>query len=80
MELEDGFHRMHLEDPSCSWTAFIMPFGVYEWKVLPMGVKVGPQVFQRLVAWVVRNCCTTGRYIDNVLTCTGVPRKYAPSV
>ena len=44
-----------------------------------MGVKVGPQVFQRLVAWVVRNCPTSGPYIDDVLTGTGVPRNYAPS-
>mmetsp|Transcript_76587 Transcript_76587/g.127581 ORF Transcript_76587/g.127581 Transcript_76587/m.127581 type:complete len:419 (-) Transcript_76587:133-1389(-) len=49
---------MHLEESSRSMTAFITPFGVYEWKVLPMGVKVGPQVFQRLVAWVVRNWMT----------------------
>ena len=79
VDLEDGFHQMHLEESSRSLTAFITPFGVYEWKVLPMGVKVGPQVFQRLVAWVVRNCPTSGPYIDDVLTGTGVPRNYAPS-
>ena len=79
VDLEDGFPQMHLEESSRSLTAFITPFGVYEWKVLPMGVKVGPQVFQRLVAWVVRNCPTSGPYIDDVLTGTGVPRNYAPS-
>ena len=79
VDFEDGFHLMHLEEASRSLTAFITPFGVYEWKVLPMGVKVGPQVLQRLVAWVVRNCRTSGPYIDDVLTGTGVPCKYAPS-
>ena len=70
---------MHLEESSRFLTAFITPFGVYEWKVLPMGVKVGLQVFQRLVAWVVRNCPTSGPYIDDLLTGTGVPRNYAHS-
>ena len=41
VDLEDGFHQMHLEESSRSLTAFITPFGVYEWKVLRMGVKVG---------------------------------------
>ena len=47
IDLEDGFHQMHLTESSCHLTAFITLFGVYEWRVLPMGVKVGPQVFQR---------------------------------
>ena len=56
IDLEDGFHKMHLEEECWEMTAFIIPFGVYESKVLLTGVKVGPQVFQRLVQWVVRNC------------------------
>ena len=34
-------------------TAFCTPVGTFEWKVLPMGFKVGPQAFQRLVSWCV---------------------------
>ena len=70
----------------CTWKrsvgirqAFITPLAVYEWKVLPMGVKVGPQVFQRLVQWVVRNCPFSDPYIDDVLTSTGHSCKYDPS-
>ena len=64
----DGLHQMHLEPSCCHLTAFITPFGVYEWLVLPMGVKVGQQVFQRLVQWVLRTCPHGGPYIDVVLT------------
>ena len=70
---------MQPEESSCSLTAFITPFCVSESKVLPMKVKVGPQAFQRLVAWIVRNCPTSGPYIIDVLTGAGVPREYAPS-
>ena len=39
----DGFHQMHLEEDSKRLTVFRTPFGVFEWTVLPMGVKVGPE-------------------------------------
>ena len=41
LDLEDGFHQMHLEEDSKHLTAFCTPFGVFEWNVLPMGVEVG---------------------------------------
>ena len=49
VDLEDGFHPLHLEPFCCHLNAIITPFGVYEWGVLPMGVHFGPQVSQRLV-------------------------------
>ena len=45
LDLEDGFHQMPLSEDSRQYTAFYTPWGVFEWKVLPMGVKVGPQAF-----------------------------------
>ena len=67
--LEDGFHQMRLAQESHPLTAFITPLGTYMWTVLPMGVKVGPQVFQRMVQHVLRNCMPElGPYIDDVLT------------
>ena len=79
IDLEDGFHQMHLEEECWHLPAFVTPFGVYEWKVLPMGVKVGPQVFQRLVQWVVRNCPFSDPYIHDVLTSTAHSCKYDAS-
>ena len=79
IDLEDGFHQMLLEEECWHLTAFITPFGVCEWKVLPMGVKVGPQCFQRLVQWVVRNCPFSDPYIDDVLTSTSDSCRYDPS-
>ena len=64
---------MRLAEESQHLTAFITPFGVFKWRVLPMGVKVGPQVFQRMVAHVLRQCSDSGPYIDDVLSSTGLP-------
>ena len=79
VDLEDEFHEMHLTESSCHLTAFNPPFGVYEWRVLPMGVNVGPQVLQRLVAGVVRNCPLSCPYIYDVLTGTGSSVRYVDS-
>ena len=50
LNLEDGFHQMPLSECSRQYTAFSTPSGVFEWRVLPMGVKVGPQAAQRKVS------------------------------
>ena len=39
-----------------------------------MGVKVGPQAFQRMVAYCLKDCPATKPCIDDVLTGTG--KKY----
>ena len=45
VDLEDGFHEMRLAEESQPPTAFITPFGTYMRTILPMGAKMGPQVF-----------------------------------
>ena len=49
-DLEDGFHQMRLAPESRQYTAFVTPWGVYEWLVLPMGPETAPTAYQRMVA------------------------------
>ena len=55
-DLEDGLHHMHLAPESRRYTAFVTPWGVYGWLVLPMGLKTAPTAYQRMVA----ACSDTG--------------------
>ena len=72
VDLEDGFNQMRLAEELQPLSAFITPFGQYMWTVLPTGVKVGPQVFQRMVQHALRNCMPeSGPYIDDILSSTG---------
>ena len=71
IDLEDGFHQMHLEEDSKRLTAFCTPFGVFEWNVLPMGVKVSPAAFQEMVQHVTRNCPSSKPYIDDIMSSNG---------
>ena len=69
-DLEDGFHQMHLAPECQECTAFITPKGLYHWTVLPMGVKNGPAMFQRLIQWILRGIPHAIVYIDDVLSGT----------
>ena len=40
---------MNLDISSREYTAFTTPMGLYQWKVLPMGMKTSGAVFQRLM-------------------------------
>ena len=71
IDVEDGFHQMHLEAESKHLTAFCTPFGIFKWNVLRMGVKVGPAAYQQMVPYVTRNCLQSRPYIDDILSSTG---------
>ena len=71
IDLEDGFHPMHLEESSKHLTALCTPFGILEWNVLPMGGKVGPAAYQQIVQYVTRNCPQSQPYNDNILSSSG---------
>ena len=75
-DLEDGFHQMHLHPESQEYTAFITPKGVYQWTVLPMGVKNGPAMFQRMISWILRDLPQVLVYIDDILVGSPMPSSH----
>ena len=46
LDLTKGYHQMNLYIGSRRYTAFTTPMGLYQWKVLPMGIKTSGAVFQ----------------------------------
>ena len=49
LDLTKDHHQMNLDVSSREYTAFTTPMGLYQWKVLPMGMKTSGAVFQRLM-------------------------------
>ena len=69
-DLESGFHQMHLDPSSRAVIAFMTPWGNYHWKVLPMGIKQAPALFQRMVNWILREVPCARAYVDDILAGT----------
>ena len=69
-DLESGFHQMHLAPESRAVTAFVTPWCNYQWKVLPMGIKQAPALFQRLVNWTLLSVPRARAYVDDILVGT----------
>ncbi|ASA40120.1 ORF3 [Dioscorea bacilliform virus] len=67
-DLKSGFHQVAMDPKSVEWTAFWVPEGLYEWLVMPFGLKNAPAIFQRKM-----DNCFKGTekfiavYIDDIL-------------
>lgn len=48
LDLKEGFYHVPLDEQSIKYCTFITPFGKYAFKRLPFGLKVSPEVFQRV--------------------------------
>ena len=48
-DLASGFYNVPIYEPHRERTAMVTPFVAYQWKVMSMGLKNAPSVFQRNV-------------------------------
>ena len=71
LDLEGGLEQMPVSECSRQYTTFSTPFVEFEWRVLPMGVKVGSQAFQRMVNDCLKSLQPhTDIYMADLLTVT----------
>ncbi|GJW23624.1 Orf y [Tanacetum coccineum] len=57
-----------MEEESIPWTAFLVPGGLYEWLVMPFGLKNAPAVFQKKMDKCFRGTESfIAIYIDDIL-------------
>ena len=72
-DLKDGFHHVYMNEESIKYTAFITPFGQYEYLRMPFGLKNAPARFQRYVNEILRELIEAGdvvAYMDDFLVAT----------
>ena len=66
-DLLKGFWQVPLTDRAKEVSAFATPNGLYQYKVMPFGMKNSPATFQRLVKNVICGLDGCDAYIDDVI-------------
>ena len=69
-DLLKGFWQVLLTDQAKEISAFVTPNGLYQYKVMPFGMKNSPATFQRLINQVTTGLPGCEAYIDDVVICT----------
>ena len=68
LDLAKGFYQVEVEPLSQDKTAFISPFGKYQFLRMPFGLKNAPATFQRLMEVVLAGCYDcSAPYIDDIV-------------
>lgn len=69
LDLKSGYYQIPLNDSDKEKTAFVTPFGLYEFNVLPFGLTNAPAVFQRTMQKVLNELigidCLV--YLDDII-------------
>jgi len=79
LDLKDGFHHVYIDKDSIKYTAFITPFGQFEYTRMPFGLKNAPARFQRFVNDILHDLIMAGNvvaYMDDFLVATDTIEKH----
>uniref|UniRef100_A0A0K0F2A0 RNA-directed DNA polymerase n=1 Tax=Strongyloides venezuelensis TaxID=75913 RepID=A0A0K0F2A0_STRVS len=68
-DLKAGFHQIPLDENSRRIAAFITHEGVFQYKVMPMGLTGSPDKFQEVMDEVLSGIPNCYVYLDDILTC-----------
>ena len=70
LDLASGYYQLGMDEDSRPYTAFPTPYGLYQWKVMPMGLKTAPAIFQLAMNQILREQIKDGFclvYLDDII-------------
>ena len=67
IDLKYGFFQVPLAPGDRVKTAFVTPHGLFQWRVMPMGLKNAPSRFQRMMTDILRPSKKSSPYMDDIL-------------
>ena len=66
LDMKSGYWHIPLDEESRKLTAFEFNGVLYEWNVLPMGLKTAPAIFQRIMSQIFKDLDFVVVYIDDI--------------
>ena len=69
-DLLKGFWQVPLTDNAKELSAFVTPKGLFQYKVMPFGMKNSPATFQRIINDVIGDVPHCSAYIDDIIVYT----------
>jgi hypothetical protein len=66
-DLLKGFWQVPLTERAKKISAFVTPTGLYQYKVMPFGMKNSPATFQRLINSIIMDLDGCDAYIDDLI-------------
>lgn len=68
LDLKSGFYQIPINAADKAKTAFVTPFGLYQFNVLPMGLKNSPPTFQKVMNDTLSSCRNFALvYLDDII-------------
>ena len=67
MDLLKGYWQVPLTDRAKQLSAFVTPYGLYQYRVMPFGLKNAPATFQRMINKLLGRMEGCEAYIDDVV-------------
>ena len=72
IDLRSGYYHIALGKDSRAKTAFVMPFGKYEFLMVPFGLAQAPAYFQLLMNQVLEGLSFAMTYLDDIINFSNV--------
>jgi hypothetical protein len=70
LDLASGYYQLAMAPKSRECTAFPTPYGLYQWRVMPMGLCNAPAIFQRAMNVILSSHIAAGYclvYLDDII-------------
>jgi len=67
IDLRKAFHQIPVTIEDIPKTAVITPFGLFEYVMMPFGLRNAAQSFQRHIDTILRDCSFAKPYLDDIL-------------
>lgn len=67
IDLQKGYYQISLTEKARKISAFITPFGLYHYTVMPFGLCNAPATFQRIINYVIQGLIGIYAYIDDIV-------------